>query len=106
VHDQKDHSHPPLPVIEQRFNLAGPVLTLQNIDGEMSDEDRRRLQDRLMAANRVLILLGAIDSRERTTLMSPAIRECMQVYADLLKFHATASLSGSESASLQEFWAA
>lgn len=66
----------------------------------MGQRDRRILEDNLIAANRVLITLGTIDPRERTTLMSPSIRECLQVYADLLKCQATLPLSAIEYASL------
>jgi hypothetical protein len=67
----------------------------------MGQEERETLRDHLIAANRVLMTLGTIDPKERTTLMSPAIRECMQVYADLLYLMGTLRLSADETASLQ-----
>jgi hypothetical protein len=68
---------------------------------ESGQNDHETLRDHLMAANRVLVTLSAIDPRERTTLMSPAIRECMAVYSDLLRCEIALSLSATESASLQ-----
>jgi hypothetical protein len=62
---------------------------------------RASLSDLLIAANRILIELAAIDPKERTTAMSPAIRECMRVYTDLLLFQATTPLSDGDGKSLQ-----
>jgi hypothetical protein len=67
----------------------------------MNAADEERLRDHLIAANRMLITLGSVDPKERTTLMSPAIRECIQVYADLLHLKVTLMLSAAESQSLQ-----
>jgi hypothetical protein len=66
----------------------------------VGQEARESLRSHLIAANRVLITLGAIDPEERTTLMSPEIRECMEVYADLLQCRARLPLSSAESASV------
>jgi hypothetical protein len=62
---------------------------------------RASLSDLLIAANRILLELAAIDPRERTTAMSPAIRECLRVYTDLLLFEATAPLSDGDGLSLR-----
>jgi hypothetical protein len=67
----------------------------------MNQSEQVTLRDHLIAANRVLITLATIDPKERTTLMSPAICECMQVYADLLKFQVTLPPAAPETASVQ-----
>jgi hypothetical protein len=62
---------------------------------------RASFSDLLIAANRILLELAAIDPKERTTAMSPAIRECLRVYTDLLRFEATAPLTAVDDASLR-----
>jgi hypothetical protein len=62
---------------------------------------RANLSDLLIAANRILLELVAIDPKERTTATSLAIRECLRAYTDLLLFQATASLPDGDGKSLQ-----
>lgn len=62
----------------------------------MVNYDGESLNEHLIAANRILIELASLDPRERATLMSPAIQECVRVYSELLRFQATASLSDGD----------
>jgi hypothetical protein len=59
-------------------------------------DQRASLSDLLIAANRILLKLVAIDPAERTTARSLAVQECLRVYADLLLFQASASISDGD----------
>ena len=67
----------------------------------MDDGDLKFLNNQLIEANRALITLGAFDLRERNPLISPAVRDCIQVYSQLPHCQQRMSLSVDEYARLQ-----
>jgi len=62
---------------------------------------RPSFRDLLTAANRILLELNAMDPKERPTLLSPVVRDCMRVYSELQAFQATAQLPDREGQFLQ-----
>jgi hypothetical protein len=83
-------------VAESGICITLRLLRIRIFMGQISS-----VTELLIAANRVLLELSAIDPKERTTLMSPAIRECLRVYCDLMAYHATGLLSEEDDQSLQ-----
>ena len=67
----------------------------------MTDGERAFFHNQLIEANRALITLGMIDLRERNPLAYPAVRDCMQVYSQLLHCQVSMPLSADESGVLQ-----
>ncbi len=68
----------------------------------MQSTDRALIESLLADANRILLILAALDLRERNPLISPALRDSLQVYTQLQQYQATASLAKDESASVDE----
>jgi len=62
----------------------------------MTAGERALFHNNLIEANRALAALGTINIRERSPLTSAALRDCMQVYTQLLRCQASLPLDEEE----------
>lgn len=68
----------------------------------MQSTDRALIESLLADANRILLTLAALDLRERNPLISPALRDSLQVYTQLRQCRTTVLLTKNESTRVDE----
>lgn len=67
----------------------------------MDPQDLTFLKDRLIEANRALVMLALIDVKARDPSISELLRDSLFIYTELLRYQRTFALPDQESAPIQ-----